>query len=97
MTPFDAAVQAELRKLGNTLKSEFNDPTQRAAVASMTADLLMIPVRLARGEDVAPLLAALNAESKNRAVALRTRAETAAQEAWMAIGVRLLAGVLTVA
>lgn len=97
MTPFEAAVQDELRHLRTTLEAELADPAQRAAVAAMTADLLMIPVRLARGEDVAPLLAALKAEGLNRALALRTRAETAAQQAWMAIGMRFVLGLLTAA
>lgn len=87
----------ELRKLQATLTTDVTDPAERIAIAQMTADLALIPVRMARGEDVTSLLAALKAEGMNRALALRTRAEAAAQQAWINVISRLLFGVLTAA
>jgi len=93
----EQAVRDELAKLGATIIGDVSDPGQRLAVAQMAADLAMIPTRMARGEDVTSLLAALKAEGLNRDLALRTRAETAAQQAWINVIGRLLAGVLTAA
>lgn len=91
----EEVVRDELRKLQETLTLDVTDPAERVAIAQMTADLALIPVRLARGEDVTGLVAALKAEGMNRALALRTRAEAAAQQAWINVISRLLFGVIT--
>jgi hypothetical protein len=89
------AVRSELRNLQHTLVAEVSDPAERVAIAQMTADLALVPIRMARGEDVASILAALKAESLNRALALRTRAEAAAQQAWIAVVSRILMGAIS--
>jgi len=95
VTGLEQAVRDELARLQEQLRAEVSDPAERLAIAQMTADLAMVPVRLGRGEDVAPILASLKAEALNRGLELRTRAETAATQVWLAIVQRLLIGALT--
>lgn len=94
MSPLEQIVRDALRDLGASLEAQVSDPAERAAVAAMAGDLAMIPVRLAYGQDVAELTAALRAEAANRALAHRVRAEIAARDAWVQIVNRLLIGAI---
>lgn len=84
----------ELHALLAGAGAQIGDPAEVAAVAAMAQDAAMIPLRIARGEDAAPLVAALKAEAMNRAMTHRVRAETLARDAWMRTVTRLVGAVL---
>lgn len=90
----ESIVKDELHALLASLHGEVEDPAAREALAAMAEDAAMIPVRIARGEDVTGLLASLSAEAQNRALAHRVRVQTAVQEAWMRAVARILKVVL---
>lgn len=92
---FEELLQAEARKVVETMRSTIADPRNQQLVAEMASDLALLPLRAARGEDVLPLIAALNAEAQNRALGLRVLAEAAAQRAWIAVLTGMLGRVLT--
>jgi hypothetical protein len=85
----------ELNALLAGAGAQIGDPAEREAVAAMARDAAMIPLRIARGEDVGPLVAALKAEALNRALSHRARAETLARDAWHRTIARLVGVVLT--
>ena len=90
----ESIVKDELHALLGTLAIEVDNAQTRAALVAMAEDAAMIPVRISRGEDVQPLLLALNAEAQNRALAHRVRVQQAVQEAWMRATARILKIVL---
>lgn len=90
----ESIVKDELHALLGTLAVEVDNAQTRAALVAMAEDAAMIPVRISRGEDVQPLLLALNAEAQNRALAHRVRVQQAVQEAWMRATARVLKVVL---
>lgn len=90
----ESIVRDELHALLGTLAVEVDNAQTRAALVAMAEDAAMIPVRISRGEDVQPLLLALNAEAQNRALAHRVRVQQAVQEAWMRATARILKVVL---
>lgn len=90
----ESIVKDELHALLGTLAIEVDNAQTRAALVAMAEDAAMIPVRISRGEDVQPLLLALNAEAQNRALAHRVRVQQAVQEAWMRATARILKVVL---
>lgn len=94
-TDLTLVISEELAKLVDGMRAQFTNPEERIAVAAMAADIAVLPVRMARGEDVAPLVAALKAEAANRALAHRVRAETLAQQTWLAVIARVLTAALT--
>lgn len=86
----ESIVKDELNALLGSLQAEITDPQVRADLLAMAEDAALIPVRIARGEDVAPLLLALKAEAANRALAHRVRVQQAVLEAWQRAVVRIL-------
>lgn len=92
---FEALLQAEARKAVEAMRGTITDPRRQQLVAEMASDLALLPLRAARGEDVLPLIAALNAEAQNRALELRVLAETAAQRAWLNVLAGIIGRVLT--
>ena len=90
----ESIVRDELHVLLGQLEKEIDNPVTRAQLMAMAEDAAMIPLRIARGENVQPLLAALKSEAQNRALVHRQRVSQAVQDAWIrAIG-RILAAVL---
>lgn len=94
MSQIEDIVKAEAQKLIDALEGEVNDPIERAAVAAMTNDLAMLPIRMARGEDVSLLVQSLKAEAAARGVAVSMRAQAAMQQAWINIVVKVLSATL---
>lgn len=89
-------LKSELDAAVAQLRAQVTDPDEQVNLAAMAHDLGMLPVRLARGEDVAGIVAALTAEGQNRALTHRTLAALAVQTAWQrAIG-RILLNALAV-
>lgn len=86
-------VKEEAQKLIVSLESQVSDPVQKAAIAAMTNDLAMIPIRMARGEDVSLLLQSLQAEAAVRGVGATLKAQAAMQQAW----INVITKVITVA
>lgn len=80
---FEELLRLEARKVVDTMRATVTDPKRQQVIAEMANDLALLPLRAARGENIAPLVAALNAEAQNRALELRVLAETAAQRAWL--------------
>lgn len=78
-------VKDEVAKLVTSLEGEITDPATRAAVARMTNDMAMLPVRMAQGEDVTVLFASLQAEAAMRGVATSLKAQKLVQQAWINI------------
>lgn len=90
----ESIVRDELHVLMGQLEQEVDNPIVRAQLMAMAEDAAMIPLRIARGEDVAALLLALKAEAQNRALLHRQRVAQAVQDAWMRAVGRILAAVL---
>lgn len=93
---FEDVVKDEVSKLTQSLNDQIKDPAQRAVIVAMTNDLAMLPIRMARGEDVSVVMASLQAEAAMRGVAASMKAQAAVQQAWIniltrVIGVALLA------
>lgn len=78
-------VKDEVNKLIVSLEGEIKDPGTRAAIARMTNDMAMLPVRMSQGEDVSVLFASLQAEAAMRGVAASLKAQTLVQQAWINI------------
>jgi len=83
-------VKDEVNKLTESLNSQITDPVQKAAIIAMTADLAMIPVRMARGEDVSALMASLQAEAAMRGVTNALKAQAAVQQAWINVVTKII-------
>lgn len=90
----ESIVRDELHVLLGQLEREVDNPVTRAQLMSMAEDAAMIPLRIARGENVEFLLKALKAEAQNRALLHRQRVSQAVQDAWTRAIVRILAAVL---
>lgn len=78
-------VKTEVDKLITSLEGEIKDPSTRAAIARMTNDMALLPVRISQGEDVSVLFASLQAEAAMRGVASSLKAQALVQQAWMNI------------
>ena len=78
-------VKEEVKNLTDSLNSQITDPAQKAAIIAMTNDLAMLPVRMARGEDVSIIMSSLQAEAAMRGVASALKAQAAVQQAWINI------------
>ena len=92
----ESILKDELHALLAGLEGSYDLDT-RMALASMAEDAALMPVRIARGEDVAPLLRALNAEAQNRLLTQRIRVQVLIEEAWVRTVARILKGVLVAA
>lgn len=90
----ESIVRDELHVLLAELEREVAEPAVRADIMAMAEDAALIPVRIARGEDVGPLLKALKAEAQNRALSHRIRVQQAVQDAWIRAVARILTAVL---
>tara|TARA_R110002074_G_scaffold402324_1_gene607064 strand:+ start:133908 stop:134198 length:291 start_codon:yes stop_codon:yes gene_type:complete len=84
-------VKEETEALIATLEGQITDPAQRLAIAQMTTDLAMIPIRMARGEDTTLAFASLQAEAAMRGVTASLKAQEAVQKAWMNIIIKIIA------
>lgn len=84
-------VKDEVAKLIHDLDGQITDPVQKAAIAAMTTDLAMLPIRMARGEDVTFIVASLKAEAALRGVSASLKAQAAMQQAWMNIVYKVVA------
>lgn len=82
---FEDIVKEEVSKLTDAINSQITDPAQKAAIVAMTTDLAMLPIRMARGEDVEVQMAVLKAEAAMRGVTSALKAQKAVQDAWMNI------------
>jgi hypothetical protein len=83
-------VKEEATKLISALKGQIDDPVQKAAIMRMTTDLAMVPIRMARGEDMTRLFRSLQAEAALRGVSASLKAQSIVQDAWMNIIVKIL-------
>lgn len=90
-------VKAETKALIATLEGQINDPSQKEAIAQMTADLAMIPIQMARGEDTSLVFASLQAEAAMRGVTASLAMQEAVQKAWMNIILKVITLALTAA
>lgn len=97
MMNIEDIVKQELAGLKGQLESQISDPAEKAAVYAMTQHLAMIPIRLARGEDVTIAVKNLQAEAALRGVSLSMRAQAAVQQAWMNIIFKILGTALVAA
>ena len=59
----ESIVRDELHTLFAELESEINDPQLRAELMAMAEDAALLPIRIARGENVESLTAALTSPS----------------------------------
>jgi len=96
MSQIEDIVKAETELLIATLQGQIDDPAQKLAIAQMTADLAMIPIKMARGEDTTLLFQSLQAEAALRGVTVSLKAQEAVQQAWMNIILKIIAAALTV-
>lgn len=93
----EAILRDELRKLTASILNNIQDPVHRQQAEAIAVDLALMPVRMARGEDVKPLIAAIKAEAANRTLEVRVEAETAAVRAWISLAQRIIIGAVTTA
>ena len=91
----ETIVKEETEKLIATLNGQIDDPAQRLAIAQMTTDLAMLPIRMARGEDTRLVFQSLQAEAAMRGVSASFKAQEAVQQAWMNIILKIIATALT--
>ncbi len=89
-TKAEEIVRQEVHRAVEALHDIAESPEAKAAVAAMAADIALLPMRIARGENTAVLASALRAEALNRSVELRARAQQVAQQAWTQIVWRLV-------
>ena len=87
-------LKEEVNKLTASLEGQITDPVQKAAIVRVTTDLAMIPVRMARGEDVTHIVNSLKAEVALRGVTGSMKAQAAMQQAWMNVIIRIVTAVL---
>lgn len=92
----ESILKDELHALLAGLEGSYDRDT-RMALASMAEDAALMPVRVARGEDVTPLLRALNATAQNRLLTQRIRVQELIEQAWIRTVTRILKGVLVAA
>ncbi len=90
----DDILKDEVDRLKSTLEGQINDPAQKAAIAAMVNDLAMLPIRMARGEDVSVQLASLKAEAAVRGFSAVLKAQAATQQAWMNIITKIIGAAL---
>lgn len=93
----ESIVMDELHQLLGSLKAQATDPKEAEALAAMAVDAAMLPVRIARGEDVASLERSLSAEGQNRALKHRVAVQETVTAAWQRAVVRLVGGLLATA
>jgi hypothetical protein len=91
----ESIVKDELHALLASLKADVEDPILRANLLAMAEDAAMLPVRLARGEDVSRIYRSLSAEAQNRAMTHRIRVQEIVREAWEKAIKRILVVVLS--
>lgn len=87
-------VKEEVNNLTKQINSQINDPAQKAAVVAMINDLAMLPIKMARGEDVEVITASLKAEAAMRGVASALKAQAAVQQAWINIVTKVIVAAL---
>ena len=92
----ESIVRDELHTLFAELESEINDPQLRAELMAMAEDAALLPIRIARGENVESLKAALTSEAQNRALHHRIKVQMAVKHAWMSAVARILKVALAV-
>jgi hypothetical protein len=84
----------ELHQLLNELRSNFEDPDEAEACVAMAQDAAMLPLRIARGEDVNSIVKSLKAEAHNRALYHRVRIQEVVTAAWAKVVARLLGHII---
>lgn len=92
----ESVLKDELHALLAGLEGSYDLDT-RMALASLAEDAALMPVRIARGEDVTPLLKAMSAEAQNRLLTQRVRVQELIEQAWVRTITRILKGVLVAA
>lgn len=90
----ESIVKDELHALMASLQAEVSDPMVRANLLAMAEDTAMLPIRIARGEDVSGIVKALKAEAQNRALTHRIQVQAIVREAWMRAMARILTAVM---
>jgi hypothetical protein len=89
----ESILKDELHALLASLKADVQDPILRANLLAMAEDAAMLPIRLARGEDVTSIYRSLSAEAQNRAMTHRIQVQEIVREAWTKALTRILAAV----
>lgn len=92
----ESIVRDELHTLFSELEAEIKDPQLLAELMAMAEDAAMLPIRIARGENVDSLTASLMAEAQNRALHHRIKVQMAVKHAWMSAVARILKVALAV-
>ena len=87
-------IKDELDTLVGKLEGQITDPAQKQAIINMTRDLAMVPIFLARGEDVSLILDNLKAEAALRGLTLSLKAQAAVQQAWINVLSKIVMGAL---
>lgn len=93
----ESVVLDELHQVLGELRARVTDPHTAEALVAMATDAAMLPVRVARGENVRSLAAALDAEAKNRALEHREAVRATVARAWERAVARLVGGLLIAA
>lgn len=86
----ESIVKDELHALLASLKADVEDPILRANLLAMAEDAAMLPIRLARGEDVTNIYRSLSAEAQNRAMTHRIKVQEIVRAAWTKALTRIL-------
>lgn len=81
MTPLRQAISDELAALVAGMKAEVADPAKRAHLHAMALDAAMLQFRIAAGENVDEVVAALKAEALNMTLGERSAAIALAKTA----------------
>lgn len=83
-------IRDEINAAKHTIESQITDPTQKAAILAMTHDLAMLPIRMAKGEDITLLMASLKAEAALRALSVSMKSQALVQQIWINIVTKVI-------
>lgn len=79
----ESIVADELHAAIASLKAQVKDPAEIAAIEQMAISASLLPIRIARGEDVGDLVRQLEAEAQNRPQFANLRAKHTVEQAWL--------------
>ncbi len=86
----DQLIKDELSNLKSQLDAQISDPQEKIALMQMSNDLALLPIRMARGEDVTIAVNNLKAEMALRGVKHSLKAQTLVQQAWLNIVFKII-------
>lgn len=86
----EEVLKEEIANAKALIANQITDPVQKQAVLAMTQDLAMMPIRMAKGEDVSFLMDSLKAEAALRALSISFKSQAIVQQIWMNVVTKII-------